>query len=118
MASVPADASSTELSTTGPDTGSESRSDLLFGFNRLNLLRQIGLMVGLAASVALGVAVVLWAQEPNYQPVLGDLSSYNPQDVSRILDQGGIQYRMDGRSGALLVASEDVYNARLKLAAE
>ncbi|MGM0570158.1 flagellar basal-body MS-ring/collar protein FliF [Marinobacter sp.] len=118
MASVPADATSTELSTTGSDTESESRSDLLFGFNRLNLLRQIGLMVGLAASVALGVAVVLWAQEPNYQPVLGDLSSYNPEDVSRILDQSGIEYRMDGRSGALLVAADDVYNARLKLAAE
>lgn len=118
MASIPADATSTELSTTGSDTESESRSDLLFGFNRLNLLRQIGLMVGLAASVALGVAVVLWAQEPNYQPVLGDLSSYNPEDVSRILDQSGIEYRMDGRSGALLVASDQVYDARLKLAAE
>ncbi|MFW5824984.1 MAG: flagellar basal body M-ring protein FliF, partial [Marinobacter sp.] len=72
MASVPAEATSTDLSTTGADADNESRSDLLFGFNRLTLLRQIGLMVGLAASVALGVAVVLWAQEPNYQPVLGD----------------------------------------------
>lgn len=118
MASVPAEATSTDLSTTGSEPENESRSDLLFGFNRLNLLRQIGLMVGLAASVALGVAVVLWAQEPNYQPVLGDLSSYNPEDVSSILDQSGIDYRMDSRSGALLVAADDVYNARLKLAAE
>ena len=118
MASVSAEATSNELSTTGGEEETESSSPLLFGFNRLNLLRQIGLMVGLAASVALGVAVVLWAQEPNYQPVLGDLSSYNPQDVSSILDQSGIQYRMDPRTGALLVASEDVYNARLKLAAE
>lgn len=109
---------STDLSTTGGEEENESSSPLLFGFNRLNLLRQIGLMVGLAASVALGVAVVLWAQEPNYQPVLGDLSSYNPQDVSGILDQSGIQYRMDPRTGALMVAQEDVYNARLKLAAE
>ncbi|SFR50195.1 flagellar M-ring protein FliF [Marinobacter daqiaonensis] len=116
MASVPAEAK--DLSTSGSEEESGSRSDLIFGFNRLNLLRQIGLMVGLAASVALGVAVVLWAQEPNYQPVLGDLSSYNPQDVSRILDQSGIQYKMDTRTGALLVASDDVYNARLKLAAE
>ncbi|MFC4260508.1 flagellar basal-body MS-ring/collar protein FliF [Marinobacter lacisalsi] len=118
MASVSADATSNELTTTGGEEENESSSPLMFGFNRLNLLRQIGLMVGLAASVALGVAVVLWAQEPNYQPVLGDLSSYNPQDVSSILDQSGIQYRMDPRSGALLVASDDVYNARLKLAAE
>lgn len=118
MASVSAEATSNELTTTGGEEENESSSPLMFGFNRLNLLRQIGLMVGLAASVALGVAVVLWAQEPNYQPVLGDMSTYNPQDVSSILDQSGIQYRMDPRSGALLVASDDVYNARLKLAAE
>ena len=118
MATAASEATSTNLATTGTDEENESSSPLLFGFNRLNLLRQIGLMVGLAASVALGVAVVLWAQEPNYQPVLGDLSSYNPQDVSSILDQSGIQYRMEPRTGALLVASEDVYNARLKLAAE
>ncbi len=118
MASVPAEVTSTDLTTAAGEEESGSRGSLLFGFDRLNLLRQIGLMIGLAASVALGVAVVLWAQEPNYQPVLGDLSGYNPEDVSRILDQSGIQYRMDSHSGALLVAAEDVYNARLRLAAE
>lgn len=114
MASVPAEATNTPAMT---DAGDDNSSDLMFGFNRLTLLRQIGLMVGLAASVALGVAVVLWAQEPNYQPVLGDLSSYNPQEVTGILDQAGIEYRMEPRSGALLVGADDVYNARLKLAA-
>jgi flagellar M-ring protein FliF len=118
MASVPAETSSSNMpAARGDDTG-ESRSDLIFGFNRLNLLRQVGLMVGLAASVALGVAVVLWAQEPNYQPVVGDMSGYNPQDVTTILDANGIDYRMDPRTGALLVPSDEVYNARLKLAAE
>ena len=117
MASVPAETSSSNMpAARGDDTG-ESRSDLIFGFNRLNLLRQVGLMVGLAASVALGVAVVLWAQEPNYQPVVGDMSGYNPQDVTTILDANNIDYRMDPRTGALLVPSDEVYNARLKLAA-
>lgn len=118
MASVPAETSSANVPAASDTDNSEGRSDLLFGFNRLNLLRQIGLMVGLAASVALGVAVVLWAQEPNYQPVVGDMSGYNPQDVTSILDQSGINYRMDPRTGALLVPSDEVYNARLKLAAE
>ncbi|MDV3503193.1 flagellar basal-body MS-ring/collar protein FliF [Marinobacter sp. M-5] len=116
MASVPAETA--KMPATADNDNTESRSDLLFGFNRLNLLRQVGLMVGLAASVALGVAVVLWAQEPNYQPVVGDMSGYNPQDITSILDQNGITYRMDPRSGALLVPSDEVYNARLKLAAE
>ncbi|MCG2581595.1 MAG: flagellar M-ring protein FliF [Marinobacter sp.] len=118
MASVPAETSSANVPAASDMDNPENRSDLLFGFNRLNLLRQIGLMVGLAASVALGVAVVLWAQEPNYQPVVGDMSGYNPQDITSILDQSGINYRMDPRSGALLVPSDEVYNARLKLAAE
>lgn len=118
MASVPAQTTSSNAPATQGADGPESGSDMFLGFNRLNLLRQIGLMVGLAASVALGVAVVLWAQEPNYQPVVGDLSSYNPQDVTTILDSNGIDYKMDPRSGALLVPSDQVYNARLKLAAE
>lgn len=118
MASVPAETAASDLPATQEGDTPESRSNLLLGFNRLNLLRQVGLMVGLAASVALGVAVVLWAQEPNYQPVVGDLSAYNPQDVTTILDSNGIDYKMDPRTGALLVPSEQVYNARLKLAAE
>ncbi|MBU2955242.1 flagellar basal-body MS-ring/collar protein FliF [Marinobacter sp. F3R08] len=118
MASVPAETNASNMPVSREGDASESRSDLFLGFNRLNLLRQIGLMVGLAASVALGLAVVLWAQEPNYQPVVGDLSSYNPQDVTSILDSNGIDYKMDPRTGALLVPSDQVYNARLKLAAE
>ncbi|PXX91029.1 flagellar basal body M-ring protein FliF [Marinobacter vulgaris] len=118
MASLPAETSSSNMPAPRDDDTGESRSDLIFGFNRLNLLRQVGLMVGLAASVALGVAVVLWAQEPNYQPVVGDMSGYNPQDVTTILEANGIDYRMEPRTGALLVPSDEVYNARLKLAAE
>ncbi|MFV8571401.1 flagellar basal-body MS-ring/collar protein FliF [Marinobacter sp. SBS5] len=118
MASLPAETNASDLPASQDSGTSETRSDMLLGFNRLNLLRQVGLMVGLAASVALGVAVVLWAQEPNYQPVVGDLSAYNPQDVTSILDSSGIDYKMDTRTGALLVPSEQVYDARLKLAAE
>jgi len=118
MASVPAQTNASDLSASSESETPESGSKMLLGFNRLNLLRQVGLMVGLAASVALGLAVVLWAQEPNYQPVVGDLSSYNPQDVASILESNGIQYKMDPRSGALLVPSDKVYDARLKLAAE
>ena len=118
MASVPAETNASNMPAGREGDESESRSDLFMGFNRLNLLRQIGLMVALAASVALGLAVVLWAQEPNYQPVVGDLSSYNPQDVTTILESNGIDYKMDPRTGALLVPSDQVYNARLKLAAE
>lgn len=102
-----------------PATGDDiaAKNDLVFGFNKLTLLRQIGLMVGLAASVALGVAVVMWARDPSYQPLLTDIKGYDPAEVSQILNDASIQFRIEPRTGALLVASDQIYNARLKLAA-
>jgi len=35
------------------------------GFSGLPVLRQLGLMIGLAASVALGVAIGMWSQTPH-----------------------------------------------------
>ena len=51
------------------------KAETVEGFQRLPALRQLGLMIGLAASVALGVAVVLWSQKPSYTLLYGNLSS-------------------------------------------
>lgn len=37
----------------------------LENLSEMTMLRQVGLMVGLAASVAIGFAVVLWSQQPD-----------------------------------------------------
>ena len=37
------------------------------------LLRQAGVLIGLAASVALGLYVVMWAQTPNFVVLYTDL---------------------------------------------
>jgi len=87
------------------------------GLNGLNALRQIGLMVGLAASVAIGVTVVLWSWTPNYGVLYGALAE---QDVSTVLDalrQNGIDAKLDETSGAVLVPAADIHSARIKLAA-
>ncbi|MEH6649261.1 MAG: flagellar basal-body MS-ring/collar protein FliF [Motiliproteus sp.] len=88
------------------------------GFNRLGIFRQIGLMVGLAASVAIGFAVVLWSQEPDFRPLLSDLNSLDANEIIDSLQQSQIPYRIDGNSGALLVAADQIHQARLKLAAD
>src|SRR5690554_7240058 len=49
--------------------------DFVEGFSNLNLVRQVGLMVGLAASVAIGFAVVLWSQGEDYRPLYGSLDN-------------------------------------------
>lgn len=116
MASVPA-----EMNDLPGDEGdlpvvSDSQNSMMLGFNKLTLIRQVGLMVGLAASVALGLAVVLWAQDPSYQPLITNLQNYDAAEVSTILDESGINYKVDPRTGILLVESEALYQARLKLA--
>lgn len=93
-----------------------STSDLVEGFNNLNLLRQIGLMVGLAASVAIGFAVVLWTQGEDYRPLYGSLDRLDSAEVTQILDFNEIPYKVDGSTSALLVAADDIHQARLKLA--
>lgn len=91
-------------------------SDLVEGFNNLNLIRQIGLMVGLAASVAIGFAVVLWTQGEDYRPLYGSLDRLDSAEVVEILESQDIKFKVDGSTGALLVDSKDVHKARLKLA--
>lgn len=119
MANVPAETEQTAPSAGDGDTGrSGDGSGFLAGVNRLTVLRQVGLIVGLAASVALAVAIVLWAQSPDYQPLVGDMSEYNPSELTGVLDSAGVDYRIEHRSGSLLVAAGDIHDARLALARE
>lgn len=90
--------------------------DFLEGFSNLNLLRQIGLMITLAASVAAGFAAVMWIQGGDYRPLYGHMDAKDISNVMDVLDQNQIKYKLDQRSGALLVESDDVHLARLKLA--
>lgn len=93
-----------------------STNDLIDGFNNLNIIRQAGLMVGLAASVAIGFAVVLWSQGEDYKPLYGSLDRLDSAEVGQVLDFNEIPYKIDGSTGALLVAVDQVHRARLVLA--
>lgn len=86
------------------------------GFQSLPALRQVGLMVGLAASVALGVAVVLWSQQPNYTLLYANLSSKDAGEVVDALQKSGIPYKVDEATGAVMVESSRLQNARMELA--
>ncbi|HKK13637.1 MAG TPA: flagellar basal body M-ring protein FliF, partial [Gammaproteobacteria bacterium] len=69
-------------------------NDTLQGFSRLPAVRQVGLMVGLAASVALGVAVALWSQSPNYSLLYGNLGDRASSQVVEALDKANIPYKI------------------------
>lgn len=87
------------------------------GLNGLNGLRQVGLLIGLAASVAIGVSVVMWSWTPNYGVLFGALAE---QDAARVMDalhQSGYAPKLDETTGAILVPAQEVRAARIKLAA-
>jgi flagellar M-ring protein FliF len=98
------------------ETGGGLQSDLLEGFTNLNLVRQLGLMLGLAASVAIGFSVVLWSQGEDYQPLYSNLARMDSTQALQILDNSQIKYKVDQSSGALLVEAGKIHEARLKMA--
>lgn len=102
-------------------SGTEAKKPL-FGLSflenlaEMTMLRQVGLLVGLAASVAIGFAVVLWSQQPDYRPLYGSLAGVDTNQVTETLTAADIPYTLEPNSGALLVKSQDLARARLKLA--
>jgi flagellar M-ring protein FliF len=89
----------------------------LENLSEMTMLRQVGLLVGLAASVAIGFAVVLWSQQPDYRPLYGSLAGMDAKQVMDTLASADIPYTVEPNSGALLVKADDLSRARLKLAA-
>lgn len=89
--------------------------------NRLQdnpIVRQIAVMVGIAASVALGVAVVLWSQTPSYSPLYGNLPQKDAMEIAQALQAAGIEYKIDQSNGIVMVPSGDLQEARMKLAGQ
>ncbi|MGB1800496.1 MAG: flagellar basal-body MS-ring/collar protein FliF [Gammaproteobacteria bacterium] len=80
--------------------------------------RQLMFLFAVAASVAIGVYVVLWSQKPNYSLLYGSLSDQDASQVIESLQKANIDYHVDPNSGAVMVASAKVHEARMKLATE
>lgn len=88
------------------------------GFSALPAWRQIAIMIGLAASIALGGTLVLWSQEPNYSLLYGNLSERDVSEVMNVLQQENVPYKIDEASGGVLVPSSEIHRIRLKLAGQ
>ena len=84
------------------------------GFNPRPLL----LLVGIAAAVAAGVAVMLWWQGPNWSLLYGNLEANDASQVVQALQTAGIKYKLSDDTGAVMVPADDVHAARLKLAGQ
>lgn len=79
-------------------------------------MRQLLVMVAIAASVAVGVAAVMWSQGPDYRVLYSSLEPDRAAAVIEGLDAHKIRYRLDQSSGAVMVPANQLHEARLKMA--
>lgn len=81
-------------------------------------MRQVVLLFGIAASIALGGSLVRWAMTPEFVPLLGEMTQASTTDVIKSLEASGIDYRFSSGSGVVSVQADKVHQARLQLASE
>ncbi len=96
----------------------EKLSGPFLGMTELPIVRQIGLMLGLAASIALGVAIVIWSQKPNFAVLYSGMKHSDISEISQVLNREGIKFKAEMDTGTLLVDSSMLDKAKLELAAD
>jgi len=99
-------------------TSSTGIDAYLKGFRQLPLGRRIGLVAAVLGVLALTVAVLLWAQRPTYKMLYNNLEMRDAGEVVQAIEQMKIPYRLDEKSGAILVPAGKVHEVRLQLAAQ
>ena len=83
-----------------PTPETVEQSGALSNLAALPLLKQGGILIGLAASIAIGFWVVLWAQEPDYQVLFNQVDEKELSELSSTLDSAQIKYKLNMGSGA------------------
>ncbi len=89
----------------------------LLGLTRNPVVQQLGLLLGIAAAVAIGISVVMWSRTPNYDQLYAGLSDKNAGQVVASLQKLNIPYKIEP-GGMIMVPAEQVATARIKLAAQ
>ncbi len=86
--------------------------------SRQPIMKQIGFLLAIAASIVLGGYILNWALSPSYQVLFNGIQPKEASEVVSILQQSNVDYKLDPNTGAILVPASEVQRLRLKLAAE
>lgn len=71
----------------------------------------------LAALIAAAIGVVLWTGNERMVPLYGQQENYEISEVVAALENEGIRFGLDSRTGNVLVPADQLASARMKLAA-
>lgn len=84
--------------------------------SQLPIVRQIGFMLIVAASIALGTSIVLWSNGPNLTALYLDMPAQDSAAVIAVLEETGTPYKVDSNNGIVSVAADKVHQVRLLMA--
>ena len=88
----------------------------LLGVLQIPAVRQVMLLLGVAAAVAAGFAVVLWSQTSGYTQLYGDLAGADAAQVTEALRAADIKVKLNAETGNVMVPEKSLHQARLELA--
>jgi len=100
------------------DTGEIIVQGGVMDFTRTAGGRKIMLALGVAAAVAVMVAVWMWGQQPDYRVLFSNFSDRDGGAIVAELEKMNIPYKYSEGGGAVLVPADRVHDARLKLASQ
>ena len=93
-----------------------SRLDPFKQFTRNPATRQLLLLVGVAAAVALGVAVVLWSRGPNFGLLYSGLNQKDASAITQELQSTNTPYQLSADGSSIMAPAADLAGLRLTLA--
>lgn len=93
-----------------------SRLDPFKQITRSPATRQLLLLVGVAAAVALGVAVVLWSRGPNYGLLYSGLDQKDASAITQELQANNTPFQLSADGSSIMAPASDLAALRLKLA--
>jgi flagellar M-ring protein FliF len=88
------------------------------GFTQLSNSQKLGFLAALAAVAAVIAVAFLWAGTPEYRVLYSNLSERDGGEVIGALSQLDVPYRVGEGGSVVLVPAGQVYELRLKLAAQ
>lgn len=79
-------------------------------------LKQLVMLVAIALAVAAGGWLIFWSQGQTYTVLYGSLEGRQAGQVMDQLTAAGIPFKLDEKTGAILVPEEKIGSARMQLA--
>jgi flagellar M-ring protein FliF len=99
--------------TAGPALGGFAQS-----FIHMPVGQKLTMMVGIAATAAVIMGAWMWSQAPDYRVLYSNLADRDGGAIIASLQQMNVPYKFAEGGGAILVPSNQVHDARLKLASQ